>query len=98
MYVKKISLKNFQTIESFEGEFSGSVYFVTGENELGKSTLLKSIGILLNGKRDNVLKNGKEKGFAEIIVGDNKEEYQVKLSLQRQIQKGHLLLPVSKQG
>lgn len=98
MYVKKISLKNFQTIESFEGEFSGSVYFVTGENELGKSTLLKSIGILLNGKRDNVLKNGKEKGFAEIIVGDNKEEYQVKLSFTKANPKGTLTITSKQTG
>ena len=44
MYIKKLELLNFQVIEQFSAEFTGNVYFVTGDNELGKSTLLKAIG------------------------------------------------------
>ena len=54
MYIKKLQLLNFQVIESFDADFVGSVYFVTGDNELGKSTLLKAIGaLLIKGIRQN---------------------------------------------
>lgn len=80
MYVKKLTLSNFQCIETFDAEFDGSVYFVTGDNELGKSTLLKAIGALLTGKRDEVLRKGQSKGFAKMVVGDDGHEYEVSLS------------------
>lgn len=80
MYIKKLELRNFQVIEKFEADFSGSVYFVTGDNELGKSTLLKAIGALLTGKRDDVLRNGSSKGFAKMVVGDDGDEFEVSLS------------------
>ena len=66
MYIKKLELLNFQVIEKFEAEFDGNVYFITGDNELGKSTLLKAIGALLTGERDDVLRNGASKGFAKM--------------------------------
>ena len=55
MYIKRLELSNFQVIEKFEGKFEGNVYFVTGDNELGKSTLLKAIGIMLTITRSNSL-------------------------------------------
>ena len=80
MYIKKLELLNFQVIEQFSADFDGTVYFVTGDNELGKSTLLKAIGALLTGQRDDVLRNGASKGFAKMVVGDDGEEYDVQLS------------------
>ena len=47
MYIKKIELQNFQVIKDFSASFEGGVYLITGDNELGKSTLLKAIGALL---------------------------------------------------
>ena len=41
MYIKKLELLNFQVIKEFNADFEGNVYFITGDNELGKSTLLK---------------------------------------------------------
>ena len=79
MYIKQIQLQNFQAIKEFSGEFGGNVYLVTGENELGKSTLLKAIMVLLTGNRDEVLRNGEDKGFAKIVVGGDGKEYEVKL-------------------
>ena len=58
MYIKHLELLNFQVIKEFSADFNGSVYFITGDNELGKSTLLKAIGALLTGNRDDVLRNG----------------------------------------
>lgn len=80
MYIKRLELLNFQVIEKFEADFDGNVYFITGDNELGKSTLLKAIGALLTGDRDAVLRNGASKGFAKMIVGDDGEEFDVSLS------------------
>lgn len=65
MIVKKLELVNFQVIKEFNADFDGNVYFITGDNELGKSTVLKAIGALLTGNRDAVLKNGESKGFAK---------------------------------
>ena len=91
MYVKKIELQNFQTIKDFNGEFNGSVYFVTGENELGKSTLLKAISILLTGNRDEVLNNKSEKGFAKTIIGDNEnDKYEIELRFTKANPRGTL--------
>lgn len=80
MYIKKLQLLNFQVIKEFNAEFEGNVYIVTGDNELGKSTLLKAIGALLTGNRDDVLRNGETKGFAKMVVGDDGEEFEVSLS------------------
>lgn len=79
MIVKKLELVNFQAIENLKADFEGNVYFITGDNELGKSTVLKAIGALLTGNRDAVLRNGESKGFAKMIVGDDGEEYEVEL-------------------
>lgn len=92
MYIKKLELLNFQVIEKFEAEFTGNVYFVTGDNELGKSTLLKAIGALLTGQRDDVLRNGASKGFAKMVVGDDGEEYDVQLSFTEANPRGTLTI------
>lgn len=90
MYIKKLELVNFQVIKEFKEDFEGNVYFITGDNELGKSTLLKAICALLTGERDSVLKNGEEKGFAKMIVGDDGEEYEVELRFTKANPRGTL--------
>jgi len=98
MYIKKLELLNFQVIEKFEAEFNGNVYFVTGDNELGKSTLLKAIGALLTGERDAVLRNGASKGFAKMIVGDDGEEFDVSLSFNENNPRGTLTIKQKSTG
>lgn len=98
MYIKKLQLLNFQVIESFDAEFDGTVYFITGDNELGKSTLLKAIGALLTGQRDDVLRNGASKGFAKMIVGDDGEEYDVQLSFTEANPRGTLTIKQKSTG
>lgn len=90
MIVKKLELVNFQVIKEFNADFDGNVYFITGDNELGKSTLLKAIGALLTGNRDAVLRNGEDKGFAKMVVGDDGEEYEVELKFTKANPRGTL--------
>lgn len=90
MIVKKLELVNFQVIKEFNANFEGNVYFITGDNELGKSTVLKAIGALLTGNRDAVLRNGESKGFAKMIVGDDGEEYEVELKFTKANPRGTL--------
>lgn len=90
MIVKKLELVNFQVIKEFNANFEGNVYFITGDNELGKSTVLKAIGALLTGDRDAVLRNGESKGFAKMIVGDDGEEYEVELKFTKANPRGTL--------
>lgn len=98
MYIKKIELWNFQVIENFTADFNGNVYFVTGDNELGKSTLLKAIGALLTGNRDEVLRNGATKGFAKMIVGDDGDEFDVQLSFTENNPRGTLTIKQKSTG
>ena len=98
MYIKKLELLNFQVIEKFEAEFNGNVYFVTGDNELGKSTLLKAIGALLTGERDDVLRTGASKGFAKMVVGDDGEEFDVSLSFTENNPRGTLTIKQKSTG
>jgi len=98
MYIKRLELLNFQVIEKFEADFDGTVYFVTGDNELGKSTLLKAIGALLTGERDDVLRNGASKGFAKMVVGDDGEEFAVSLSFTEANPRGTLTIKQKSTG
>lgn len=98
MYIKKLELLNFQVIKEFNAEFTGNVYFITGDNELGKSTLLKAIGALLTGERDEVLRNGETKGFAKMVVGDDGEEFDVQLSFTQNNPRGTLTIKQASTG
>lgn len=98
MYIKKLELLNFQVIKEFNAEFTGNVYFITGDNELGKSTLLKAIGALLTGERDEVLRNGETKGFAKMVVGDDGEEFDVQLSFTENNPRGTLTIKQASTG
>lgn len=98
MRIKNIELSNFQGITEFKSNFEGGVYFIKGENELGKSTLLKSIGILLTGDRDAVLKNGEDKGFVKMVVGDDGENYEVELKMTKNNPRGSLSITSTSNG
>ena len=79
MTIKRLELRNFQAIKDFSADFTGDVYLVKGENEVGKSTILKSIVCLLTGERDAVLRNGEKNGFAKMVIGGDGREYTVEL-------------------
>lgn len=91
MHILNIDLENFKTIEKFAADFTGGIYLVTGENEIGKSTLLGAIGTLLTGQRtDNLLKKGEKKGFAKMTVGEGEESYTVELRVTEKNPRGTL--------
>lgn len=98
MIVKKLELVNFQVIKEFNTDFEDNVYLITGDNELGKSTVLKAIGALLTGNRDAVLRNGESKGFAKMVVGDDGEEYEVELRYTKANPRGTLSIKSAKTG
>ena len=79
MTIKRLELRNFQAIKDFSADFTGDVYLVKGENEVGKSTILKSIVCLLTGERDAILRNGEKNGFAKMVIGGDGKEYTVEL-------------------
>jgi hypothetical protein len=80
MYVQQIELVNFKTLKEFKQDFSGGIYLIKGENEVGKTTLIDAIVTLLTGDRsDNLLTIGAEKGFAKMTVGDEKQSYEIEL-------------------
>ena len=68
MYIKKLELLNFQVIKEFNADFEGNVYFITGDNELGKSTLLKSIIGMVH------IESGSVKYQGEELVGRKSHE------------------------
>lgn len=98
MIIKRLELVNFQVISKFNADFEGNVYFITGDNELGKSTVLKAIGALLTGARDAVLKNGENKGFARMVIGDDGEEYKVELRYTKSNPRGTLSITQNSSG
>lgn len=98
MIIKRLELVNFQVISEFSADFEGNVYFITGDNELGKSTVLKAIGALLTGARDGVLKNGENKGFARMVIGDDGEEYKVELRYTKSNPRGTLSITQKSNG
>lgn len=98
MIIKRLELVNFQVISEFNADFEGNVYFITGDNELGKSTVLKAIGALLTGARDAVLKNGENKGFARMVIGDDGEEYKVELRYTKSNPRGTLSITQKSNG
>jgi hypothetical protein len=98
MIIKRLELVNFQVISKFNADFEGNVYFITGDNELGKSTVLKAIGALLTGTRDAVLKNGENKGFARMVIGDDGEEYKVELRYTKSNPRGTLSITQNGSG
>ena len=74
----------------------GGVYLITGENEVGKSTLLNAIASLLTGDRTaNNLKHGEEKGFAKMKVSDEKQSYEVELKFTEKNPRGNLKITTS---
>lgn len=80
MIVKNLEIKNLKNIDDFKADFEGGIYFVRGENEIGKSTLMDIIVTLFTGNRSaNLLKQGKEKGYAKMHVGDDEKGYDVEI-------------------
>lgn len=65
--VKKITVSNLKAVSNLTADFNGCTAIVTGGNNKGKSTLLKSpIDRIRGVKPDVVLKHGEKDGFSEL--------------------------------
>jgi hypothetical protein len=64
--VKKITVSNLKAVSALTVDFDGCTAIITGGNNKGKSSFLKSLPERLRGnKPDMVLKAGEKEGFAE---------------------------------
>jgi len=50
MFVKRIVIKGFKTLRSFDTEFNDNLNIIVGDNEAGKSTLLEAVNLALSGQ------------------------------------------------
>lgn len=64
--VKKITVSNLKAVSELTADFDGCTAIITGGNNKGKSSFLKSLPERLRGnKPEMVLKEGESEGFAE---------------------------------
>lgn len=64
--VKKITVSNLKAVSSLTADFNGCTAIITGRNNSGKSSFLKSLPERLRGvKPSMILKEGEKEGFAE---------------------------------
>lgn len=65
--IKRISVCNLKAISAFTADFNGCTAIITGANNKGKSSLLKSLPEWIRGnKPDVILKHGEKEGNAEL--------------------------------
>lgn len=50
MNIKKLIVKNFKALKDTEIEFNSHLNIIVGDNEVGKSTLLEAINLVLSGQ------------------------------------------------
>lgn len=78
-----LHVKDLALIESAEVEFGPGLNILTGETGAGKSILIGSINLCLGSKANkDMIRNGKEYGFVEIVFGDLSEH---QLSMMREL-------------
>ncbi len=64
--IKKITVSNLKAVSKLTADFNGCTAIITGGNNKGKSSFLKSLPERLRGnKPDIVLRHGEDNGFAE---------------------------------
>ena len=65
--IKKITVSNLKAVSALSVDFNGCTAIITGGNNKGKSSFLKSLPERLRGnKPDLVLKHGEKDGFSEL--------------------------------
>lgn len=67
--VKKITVSNLKAVADLTADFNGCTAIITGGNDKGKSSFLKSLPDRLRGiKPEIILKEGENEGFAEWVL------------------------------
>jgi predicted ATPase len=74
MWVKKVDLINFRSYENGSVELSKGINLIVGQNNAGKSVLLRSVAWLQNGSRisSQDVRKGKESGFVKLTLEDSR--------------------------
>lgn len=71
MKVQKIHVKNLKAVSELSVDFNGCTAIITGKNDSGKSSFLKSLPERIRGnKPEIVLRHGEKDGFAEWELTD----------------------------
>lgn len=78
MKIKKIKIENFKKLENFEFNPDGKNYFITGDNSVGKSTLIQFLEIAA-GIETNIPENLIGKGVVIGTKDDGDYEFKVKI-------------------
>jgi hypothetical protein len=64
--IKKITVSNLKVISEMSADFNGCTAIITGANNSGKTSFIKSLADRIRGKRPNQpVKDGEDNGFAE---------------------------------
>jgi AAA15 family ATPase/GTPase len=67
--IQKISVKNFKIISNLEVDFKGCTAIITGGNNKGKSSFLKSLPDRIRFIRPDIMvKNGEKEGSGELVL------------------------------
>lgn len=61
--IKKVTLKNFKRFKEYEVKFNDDLNIIIGDNEVGKSTILESIDLVLSGSISRLQNIGIENLF-----------------------------------
>lgn len=78
MKIKKIIIEKFKKLENFEFNPDGKNYFITGENSIGKSSLMQFLEIA-TGVDTNIPENLVGKGVVIGTTEDGQYEFKVKI-------------------
>lgn len=71
MKVKNITVSNLKAVSQMTADFNGCTAIITGGNNKGKTSFLKSLPERIRGnKPDEIVKRGEEEGFAEWQMTD----------------------------
>ncbi|AQY21373.1 hypothetical protein [Riemerella anatipestifer] len=71
MKVKTITVSNLKAVSEMTADFNGCTAIITGGNNKGKTSFLKSLPERIRGnKPDEIVKRGEEEGFAEWQMTD----------------------------
>ena len=89
MYIKKVRLTNFRNYDDVLVDFSKGISLIAGANAQGKTNLVESLVLASTAKSprtsnlQDLIKDGKQNAFADVLVERNYGEVKISFSLNR---------------
>lgn len=91
--IKHVTIVNYKNIELIELDLVKAIYFITGENDTGKSHLIEALVNSLTGDRSaDILMKGKESGKVETLIEVGGKEFTVRLAFSKKNPRGTLTI------